>query len=128
MKNYLFLIGVSLTMNAFAQDSMTRALQVEGFSDGDIGVITKISQEYGSSCSAGRAKVIFDKETGRSARKTGTVKFFDTSKREGIIATEDGQLYEFKSGSDIRPGDQVEFKAVIQEGKKGLNAVNVKLA
>ena len=68
-----------------------------------------------------------DGNTSNSKMKNGTVKFFNQSAREGIIATDDGQLYQFKSNLDIRPGDKVEFKEV-PEGKKGLNAVNVRLA
>jgi len=60
---------------------------------------------------------------------TGTVKFFNDAKGYGFI-TEEG------SGSDyfvhisglideIKQGDHVEFE--LQEGKKGMNAVNVKV-
>ncbi|EAY26146.1 cold shock domain-containing protein [Microscilla marina] len=59
---------------------------------------------------------------------TGTVKFFNESKGFGFI-TEDGSNKEYfthVSGlvDDIREGDEVEFE--LQEGRKGLNAVNVK--
>jgi len=58
----------------------------------------------------------------------GTVKFFNESKGFGFI-TEDGTNKDYfvhVSGlvDDIREGDTVEFE--LQEGKKGLNAVNVK--
>ncbi len=60
---------------------------------------------------------------------TGTVKFFNDAKGFGFI-TEDGSKKEHfvhVSGlvDEIREGDQVEFD--LQEGKKGLNAVNVKV-
>ena len=61
---------------------------------------------------------------------TGTVKFFNSSKGFGFI-TEDGtntEHFVHISGlidDDIREDDKVEFE--LKEGKKGLNAVNVKL-
>ncbi|MCK5677833.1 MAG: cold-shock protein [Flavobacteriaceae bacterium] len=59
----------------------------------------------------------------------GTVKFFNESKGFGFI-TEDGSNKEHFvhiSGliDEIREGDVVEFE--LQEGKKGMNAVNVKV-
>jgi len=59
----------------------------------------------------------------------GTVKFFNESKGFGFI-TEDGSNKEHfvhVSGliDEINEGDVVEFE--LQEGKKGLNAVNVKV-
>ena len=58
----------------------------------------------------------------------GTVKFFNESKGFGFI-TEEGTNKDYfvhVSGlvDDIREGDTVEFE--LQEGKKGLNAVDVK--
>lgn len=58
----------------------------------------------------------------------GTVKFFNESKGFGFIA-EDGtgqEHFVHISGviGTIREGDVVEFE--LQQGKKGLNAVNVK--
>lgn len=60
---------------------------------------------------------------------TGTVKFFNDAKGFGFI-TEDGSSKEHfvhVSGliDEIREGDSVEFD--LQEGRKGLNAVNVKV-
>ncbi|GDX47806.1 MAG TPA: cold-shock protein [Chitinophagaceae bacterium] len=62
--------------------------------------------------------------------KKGTVKFFNQSKGFGFIK-EDGTGEEFfvhVSGlkQDIRENDNVTFD--VQQGKKGLNAVNVQLA
>lgn len=59
----------------------------------------------------------------------GTVKFFNESKGFGFI-TEEGTSKEYfvhVSGltDEIRDGDEVEFD--LQEGRKGLNAVNVKV-
>lgn len=59
----------------------------------------------------------------------GTVKFFNNAKGFGFI-TEEGTNKEYfvhQSGliSDIREGDVVEFE--LKEGKKGLNAVSVKV-
>ncbi len=61
--------------------------------------------------------------------KKGTVKFFNNSKGFGFIK-EDGTGEEFfvhVSGlkQDIRENDNVTFD--VQQGKKGLNAVNVQL-
>lgn len=62
--------------------------------------------------------------------KKGIVKFFNETKGFGFIKEEDGgqELFVHVSGlkDKIREGDTVEFD--VQEGKKGLNAVNVKLA
>jgi CspA family cold shock protein len=62
--------------------------------------------------------------------KTGKVKFFNESKGFGfVIDDETGKDYFVHvSGliDEIRDEDQVTFE--LQEGKKGLNAVEVKLA
>jgi cold shock protein len=62
--------------------------------------------------------------------KTGTVKFFNVSKGFGfIVADGSGQeIFVHVTGlvDQIRDGDKVTFDE--QEGKKGLNAVNVKKA
>ena len=59
----------------------------------------------------------------------GTVKFFNESKGFGFITEEgvDKDHFVHISGliDEIREGDEVEFD--LQEGKKGLNAVNVKV-
>lgn len=59
----------------------------------------------------------------------GTVKFFNDSKGYGFI-TEDGSAQDHFvhiSGliDEVREGDVVEFE--LQQGKKGMNAVNVKV-
>lgn len=59
----------------------------------------------------------------------GTVKFFNDSKGYGFI-TEEGSNSEYFvhiSGliDEVRQGDTVEFE--LKEGKKGMNAVNVKV-
>lgn len=61
--------------------------------------------------------------------KTGTVKFFNDSKGFGFITSDDGQeIFVHVSGliDKINQNDQVTFE--VAQGKKGLNAVNVKLA
>ncbi|MDX1349940.1 MAG: cold shock domain-containing protein [Putridiphycobacter sp.] len=59
----------------------------------------------------------------------GTVKFFNESKGFGFITEEGTNKEHFVHISglidEIRENDQVEFE--LQEGKKGLNAVNVKV-
>ncbi|HAG15014.1 MAG TPA: cold-shock protein [Bacteroidales bacterium] len=61
--------------------------------------------------------------------KKGTVKFFNESKGFGFISEEGTKKEHFVHVSglidEIREGDEVQFE--LQEGKKGLNAVNVKV-
>jgi CspA family cold shock protein len=61
--------------------------------------------------------------------KQGTVKFFNAEKGFGFIKEEGGQdIFVHATGlqEEIRENDQVVFE--VKEGKKGLNAVNVRLA
>lgn len=61
--------------------------------------------------------------------KNGVVKFFNEAKGFGFIKEENGQeIFVHVSGlkEEIRENDNVVFD--VEEGKKGLNAVNVKLA
>ena len=62
-------------------------------------------------------------------KQQGTVKFFNTEKGFGFIKHNDSNKETFVhvSGliSDIKEGDSVEFD--LQEGKKGMNAVNVQV-
>ncbi|MGF1554745.1 cold-shock protein [Paucihalobacter sp.] len=59
----------------------------------------------------------------------GTVKFFNDAKGFGFITEEGSNREHFVHISglvdEIREGDDVEFE--LTEGKKGLNAVNVKV-
>ncbi len=61
--------------------------------------------------------------------KKGTVKFFNNSKGYGFISEEESKNEYFVHISgiidEINEGDEVEFE--LKEGKKGLNAVDVKL-
>ncbi len=61
---------------------------------------------------------------------TGKVKFFNESKGYGFIKVDDSnqELFVHISGliDEIREDDDVTFE--ITEGKRGLNAINVKLA
>ena len=59
----------------------------------------------------------------------GTVKFFNDTKGFGFIKEEDSDNEHFVHISglidEIREGDVVEFE--LKEGKKGMNAVNVRV-
>jgi CspA family cold shock protein len=61
--------------------------------------------------------------------KKGTVKFFNDAKGFGFIIEDDTNKEHFVHVSglidEVREGDAVEFE--LKEGKKGLNAVNVKV-
>lgn len=61
---------------------------------------------------------------------TGTVKFFNEGKGFGFIKPDDGgeDIFVHISGTidQIRENDKVKFD--VERGKKGLNAVNVKMA
>jgi len=61
--------------------------------------------------------------------KKGTVKFFNESKGFGFVIEDDSKQEYFVHVSglidEINEGDAVEFE--LQEGRKGLNAVNVKV-
>tara|TARA_B100001093_G_C26695025_1_gene956533 strand:+ start:442 stop:633 length:192 start_codon:yes stop_codon:yes gene_type:complete len=58
----------------------------------------------------------------------GTVKFFNESKGFGFIVDNESKTEYFVHVTglidEIKEGDEVEFE--LQEGRKGLNAVNVK--
>ncbi len=60
----------------------------------------------------------------------GTVKFFNDAKGFGFISEEGTEKDHFVHITglidEIQEGDEVEFE--LEEGKKGLNAVNVKVA
>ena len=60
---------------------------------------------------------------------TGTVKFFNSTKGFGFISEEgaDKEHFVHVTGliDEVREGDQVEFD--LEQGKKGLNAVNVRV-
>ncbi len=61
--------------------------------------------------------------------QTGTVKFFNNAKGFGFITEDDTNTEHFVHISglidEIREDDKVEFE--LKEGKKGMNAVNVKV-
>jgi CspA family cold shock protein len=60
----------------------------------------------------------------------GTVKFFNNAKGFGFVIDEESKKEYFVHVSglidEIKEGDEVEFE--LAEGKKGLNAVDVKVA
>ncbi len=59
----------------------------------------------------------------------GTVKFFNDAKGFGFITPDDGgkDVFVHANGltSDIKEGDKVSFD--VEEGQKGLNAINVEV-
>ena len=61
--------------------------------------------------------------------KNGTVKFFNVSKGFGFIAEDDSNTEYFVHVTgiidEINEGDAVEFE--LKEGRKGMNAVNVRV-
>lgn len=61
---------------------------------------------------------------------TGKVKFFNESKGYGFIVDDETKKEHFVHISglvdEVREGESVTFE--LQDGKKGINAVNVKLA
>ena len=60
--------------------------------------------------------------------KNGTVEFFNEARGFGFIKEENGQeIFVHASGltEDIREDDLVEFE--VENGKKGLNAINVRV-
>lgn len=67
--------------------------------------------------------------TKQSKMNKGIVKFFNEAKGFGFIKGEDGEeIFVHVSGliDEIRENDEVRYDT--QNGKKGLNAVNVKIA
>ena len=62
------------------------------------------------------------------SKTTGTVKFFNTEKGFGFIKHDDSNKETFVHASglidEIKENDRVEFE--LQNGQKGMNAVNVK--
>jgi CspA family cold shock protein len=66
----------------------------------------------------------------KNIMQQGTVKFFNETKGFGFIvpANGDAELFVHASGllDEIRENDSVSYD--VEEGRKGLNAINVKIA
>lgn len=62
--------------------------------------------------------------------QTGTVKFFNQTKGFGFITPNDGgkEIFVHSTGliDNIRDNDNVSFD--VEDGRKGINAINVKVA
>ncbi len=62
--------------------------------------------------------------------QTGTVKFFNQTKGFGFITPNDGgkEVFVHSTGliDNIRDNDNVSFD--VEDGRKGINAINVKVA
>ncbi|MXV50861.1 cold shock domain-containing protein [Pedobacter sp. HMF7647] len=62
-------------------------------------------------------------------QKEGTVKFFNSQKGFGFISQNDNasEIFVHATGliDEIRDNDQVSYN--VEEGRKGLNAINVKV-
>lgn len=62
-------------------------------------------------------------------QKQGTVKFFNTQKGFGFISQQDSksEIFVHASGliDEINENDEVTYE--VEEGRKGLNAINVKV-
>ena len=71
---------------------------------------------------------LINKHNTMSDKNQGTVKFFNPEKGFGFIKHDDSGKETFVHSSglidQVNEGDKVEFD--LQEGKKGMNAVNVK--
>ena len=79
------------------------------------------------SSSSGEALII--KQIKNKKMKNGVVKFYNEAKGFGFIKEDNGpEIFVHATGlqEEIRENDNVVFD--VQDGKKGLNAVNVKLA
>ena len=113
MKKLGFILSLIFCVSSFAgsYDELTKALLAQGYSSGDVEIIVKTVEQT--------APQVF-------RMKKGTVKFFNEAKGFGRIIDENNNEFVIESQSKLKPGDSVIFD--VQEGKKGLNAVNVKLA
>ena len=76
-----------------------------------------------------KAFIALAKRTTDAKMQTGTVKFFNANKGFGFITPEGGGrvVFVYANGliDEINEGDKVSYE--LKEGKKGLNAVNVKV-
>ena len=87
-----------------------------------IKILSKIARQFTSKTTLNSTNTI-------NTMKEGTVKFFNNSKGFGFISPSDTRedVFVHQSGlvDNIRENDRVSYD--LQEGKKGMNAVNVKL-
>ena len=97
---------------------------------GETGLILLLKYFFHQICKANSifAVYLLSIQFKMSTKTKGTVKFFNGEKGFGFIKHDDSNKETFVHASglidQVTEGDKVEFD--LQEGKKGMNAVNVK--
>ena len=111
MKKIIILMTLVMSFYCVAgtDGELVKTLEAQGFSSSDIETIVKAVEV---------------RDSKMASMKTGTVKFYNENKGLGYVFSEDGTFLVFEASSKLRINDLVVFE--VQEGKKGLNAVNVK--
>lgn len=112
MKKLCFILSLIFSVSTFAgsYDELTKALLEQGFSTSDAESIVKTVDQT--------TPQVF-------AMKKGVVKFYNETKGFGFIIDENGNQFGIGPSGSLKPGDPIVFD--VQNGKKGLNAVNVKV-
>ncbi len=111
MKKLFIILTIVMSSYAVAGSDaeMIKALESQGFSSSDIESIIK---------------VVTDRDNGIVAMKNGVVKFYNENKGMGLVFTEDGTYLVFEANIKLNVNELISFE--VKEGRKGLEAVNVK--